>query len=99
MTELKNQILGINNAAQTLVWISYIDGLFPNRLVLSCYHTTASWIVLNFTIREMQDGYRVTCEKYLKGSLLCVVDSVVGEKIDVLKVVVTMLKMGYGGVA
>lgn len=99
MNELKDTILHINNAHKTLVWISYIDGLFPDRLVLSCYHSTLPKVMLNFVIRENTDHYFVACEKYLCGALLCRIESVVGAQSDVIYVVTTMLKMAFGGVA
>ena len=99
MNELKDMILHINNAHKTLVWISYIDGLFPNSLVLSCYHSTLPKVMLNFIIQDSTGFYDVTCEKYLSGVPLCRIESVVGTKSDVIHVVTTMLKMTFGGVA
>ena len=99
MNELKDMILHINNAHKTLVWVSYIDGLFPNKLVLSCYHSTLPKVTLNFIIQESTDFYDVTCEKYLCGVPLCRIESVVGAQSDVIHVVMTMLKMTFGGVA
>ena len=98
MNELKDMILHINNAHKTLVWVSYIDGLFPNRLVLSCYHSTQPKVELNFIIQESTDCYDVACEKYLCGTPLCRIESVVGAQSDVIQVVTTMLKMTFGGV-
>ena len=99
MNELKESIIHINNAKSTLVWVSYIDDLFEDRLVLSCYHTTCTRIVMNYIIRNTDNKYRVTCEKYLHGKLLCVVDSIVEDEQSVLMVVMTFLKMGFGGIA
>lgn len=97
MKELKDKILHINSAKETLVWVSYIDGLLPN-LVLSCYHSTLPRVMLTFIIRESTDCYFVACEKYLCGTPLCRIESVVGAQSDVLHVVMTMLKMTFGGV-
>ena len=99
MNELKDMILHINNAHKTLVWISYIDGLFQNKLVLSCYHSTLPKVMLTFIIQESIDCYDVACEKYLCGATLCRIESVVGAQSDVIHVVTTMLKMTFGGVA
>lgn len=99
MNELKDTILHINNASKSLVWVSYIDGLFPNSLVLSCYHSTLPRVMLTFIIKESTDCYHIACEKYLCGAPLCRIESVVGVQSDVLYVVMTMLKMTFGGVA
>ena len=99
MNELKDMILHINNAHKTLVWVSYIDGLFPNKLVLSCYHSTLPRVMLTFIIKESTDCYHIACEKYLCGTPLCRIESVVGVQSDVIHVVTTMLKMTFGGVA
>ena len=99
MNELKDMILHINDTRKTLVWVSYIDSLFPNNLVLSCYHSTLPEVMLTFLIRESTDHYLVACEKYLCGTPLCRIESVAGAHSDVLHVVMTMLKMTFGGVA